>query len=636
MPNGDLDVSIDDCTLKVTVTQNAVEIQRGRFFRPSHANVIYVDKPPPSDKAKEIVKAEKEGVTFRVTRTLLTLQTRALTDSIKALQEAGRRQVDAGMYFQALAYAHLPYVNKVIDSYRSVSSDPFALKVAEWDVPLWFASLGDHLTVISLLPYAINDQYPTVFRKDAGQQPIQFASEQEVQAALNTADTPGRNELLDAWSLYYRGRYEDAIRSLITAIEIVLEAKLREVLANKGLSESAIEQRVERTWNDFEGRLAEYLHTTSRRMPGPYISTLPYINGVRLKIELENTRKLRHVIVHEGQRLHFTLKEALKRAMETTTWLYNWFVDDPTKAVQTGKNLALKSVMLGHIALGHEYTMDGVLVKSWEQTLFGIPRWTPLLEQLFDSIDKDKADVEKFALMCFTRLKYSQRADVPPPQPGSPFLHEWCYLSHSDKTIPVFVIDTCGMVTGDELKEIATRMLALKQQGKVFSSAMCLANHQNGLSWQLRETEAAVSEEAVTMARACGVTFVTTTDLVLLVVGAETYGWDLEAIKQSLLETGRQGTCPPSFTKVGTVNHFYERHQVVSVRLDSDPMAMIRVGDTVVVRLRDRYFQHTVDSLEVNHKQVTEVGGGELAGIKIPLHRGDVPVGAPVFCKKSQ
>src|SRR5262249_17721880 len=156
-----------------------------------------------------------------------------------------------------------------------------------------------------------------------------------------------------------------------------------------------------------------------------------------------------------------------------------------------------------------------------------------------DSIGKDNADVEKFALMCFTRLKYSQRADAPPPEPGSLFLHERCYLGHSDKTVSVFLIDVCGLVTVDVLKEIAARMLALKQEGKVFSSTLCLANHQNGLPWQLRETEAAVSEEAITLAKACGVTFVTTADLLLLVVGAETYGWGLDAIKDCLAEPGR-------------------------------------------------------------------------------------------------
>jgi len=578
----------------------------------------------------------KEGVTFRVTRTLLTLQARALADSIQALQEVGRRSLDASMYFQALAYAHITFVNKVIDSYRSVSSDPFVLRVAEWDVPLWFASLGGQLTVISLLPYAVNDGYPTVVRKEAGQQPIQFASREEVQTALNAPDTPGRNELLDAWSLYYRGRYEDAIRSLITAIEVVLEAKFREALASKGLLQSAIEQRIERTFNDFEGRLAQYLRTSSRRMPGPFISTLPYINGIRLKTELENTRKLRHVIVHEGERLQFTLKGQLQRAMDTMTWLYNWFIEDPEKHLQTGKNTGLKGALLGQIVLGHEFTREGVIVNPYPASLSQGPSTDSLLEQLFEAIDKDEADVEKFALMCFTRLKYDQRSDSPPPEPGSLLLHERCYLTHSDKTMPVFLVDACGLVTADILKDITARLLALKQQGKLFSSALCLANHQNGLPWQLREIDAAVSDDAVAMAKSCGVTFVTTADLVLLVVGAESYGWDLNAIKQALLEPGRQGTSPPSFVKVGAVHHFYERPQVVSIRIDSDPAARIRVGDTAVIRLRDRYFQHAVGSLEVNHLQVNEVCGGEIAGIKAPLHRRDVQVGAPVFCKKSQ
>jgi hypothetical protein len=223
-----------------------------------------------------------------------------------------------------------------------------------------------------------------------------------------------------------------------------------------------------------------------------------------------------------------------------------------------------------------------------------------------------------------------------PPEAGSLFLHERCYLGHSGKTMPVFLIDDCGLVTADVLKEIAARTLALKQEGKVFSSALCLANHQNGLPWQLREIEVAVSEEAVTLAKACGVTFVTTADLLLLVLGAESYCWDLEAIKDCLTEPGRQGTCPPSFRKVGIVHHFYERPQVVSVRLDSDATARIRVGDALAIRLRDRYFQHTVDSIEVNHQQVAEACSGEIAGIKIPLHRGDVPLGAHVFCTEAQ
>src|ERR1051325_5679383 len=100
MPDGELSVSVEGCKLRVTVTQNAVEIQRGKFFLRSHANVIHVEKPPPSKKTEEIVKATKEGVTFRITRTLVTLHTRALQDAILALDEGERRTVDAHTYLQ--------------------------------------------------------------------------------------------------------------------------------------------------------------------------------------------------------------------------------------------------------------------------------------------------------------------------------------------------------------------------------------------------------------------------------------------------------------------------------------------------------------------------------------------------------
>lgn len=636
IPDADLDVSVEGCTLRVTVTQNAVEIQQGKFYSSSHANLLHLERPPPSEKAIEIIKATKEGVTFRVARTLLTFQTRALDDAVKAFHESGRRGVDARMYFQALAYAHLHHLNKLINSYRSVASDPFAMRVAEWDVPLWFASFGDRMGVISLLPYASNDQYPVVLRKEGGPQPVQLASKEQVQVALNADVPPGQNELMDAWSLYYRGHYEDAIRSLVTAIEVVLEAKYREALAKKGLSEAAVEERAERTWNDFEGRLAEYLYAAARRIPGPLISLLPYINGVRLKIELESTRRLRHAIVHEGERLPFTLKGHLQRAMETTTWLYNWFIDDPTKSVQLAKNLGLKGAMLGHVVFDRELTGEGIAVKRLETEEFETLPSDPLVSQLYEAIDKETADVEKFGLMCFNRLQYSQGSDSPPPEHGSLFLHERCYLTHSNKIMVVFIIDTAELIRDDTLKDIAARVLVLKQQGVPFSSVMCLVNHQNGLPWQLREIDSAISANAIKMATLCGVTFVTTVDLLLLVVGAKTYHWDLDAIKSSLLEPGRQGTCPPEYVKVGVVHHFYERPQVVSVRLDPAAAATIEAGDTIVIRLRDRYFQHKVDSIEVNRVQVTQASNGQIAGIKTSLHRSDVTLEFPIYRQKRE
>jgi hypothetical protein len=68
---------------------------------------------------------------------------------------------------------------------------------------------------------------------------------------------------------------------------------------------------------------------------------------------------------------------------------------------------------------------------------------------------------------------------------------------------------------------------------------------------------------------------------------------------------------------------------VVSVAIDD--LACVHIGDTIIIRLRDHYHQQAVDSLQENRVAVAEVLGGGLAGVKTPLQRTDVRIGAPVF-----
>ena len=124
---------------------------------------------------------------------------------------------------------------------------------------------------------------------------------------------PGEVELLDGWSLYYRGRHADSIMSFVTAIEVLLEARLREVLRILGASPEDVERRLLETRNKFMKRLDQYCYLTQSRVPGPYLHVLPTLNGVRLAWELEQTRDLRHEIVHTGRRLDRNLVRPMKR-----------------------------------------------------------------------------------------------------------------------------------------------------------------------------------------------------------------------------------------------------------------------------------------------------------------------------------
>ncbi len=184
------------------------------------------------------------------------------------------------------------------------------------------------------------------------------------------------------------------------------------------------------------------------------------------------------------------------------------------------------------------------------------------------------------------------------------------------------------------LQHVATRVLALKQKGTAFSSVLCVVNHQNGLAWQLREVEKAIPDDVVQTAVLCGITLITTVDLLLLVLASDSYKWDGGRIRAILSDPGRQGACPPCCTRVGTVNHFYEKLQVVSVALD--PSASIRTGDMLVLRLPDRYHLQPIDSIQVNKYAVAEAHGRDHAGIKTALHRGDVPLGSVVFIEEKE
>jgi hypothetical protein len=86
---------------------------------------------------------------------------------------------------------------------------------------------------------------------------------------------------------------------------------------------------------------------------------------------------------------------------------------------------------------------------------------------------------------------------------------------------------------------------------------------------------------------------------------------------------------PPNCVRIGTVKHFYEQPQVISI--DIDPSVTVRLGDTLLIRLQNRYHLQPIESIQVKKVSVTEAHGGERVGIKTSLHQGDIPFEATVF-----
>ncbi len=68
---------------------------------------------------------------------------------------------------------------------------------------------------------------------------------------------------------------------------------------------------------------------------------------------------------------------------------------------------------------------------------------------------------------------------------------------------------------------------------------------------------------------------------------------------------------------IGVVTHYYSHLSVAILRLDS---GTLRVGDVVHIRGHTTDFTQTVESLEVNHAPVAEVGPTDNFGLKVVAH----------------
>lgn len=73
----------------------------------------------------------------------------------------------------------------------------------------------------------------------------------------------------------------------------------------------------------------------------------------------------------------------------------------------------------------------------------------------------------------------------------------------------------------------------------------------------------------------------------------------------------------PPGERIGVVTHYFSHLSVAVVKLDS---GMLRVGDTIHFRGHTTDFRQRVESLEVDHAPVTEVGAKDDFGLKVIEH----------------
>jgi hypothetical protein len=74
---------------------------------------------------------------------------------------------------------------------------------------------------------------------------------------------------------------------------------------------------------------------------------------------------------------------------------------------------------------------------------------------------------------------------------------------------------------------------------------------------------------------------------------------------------------PPGMERIGIVTHYYNHLSVAIIELET---GSLRVGDVIHIRGHTSDFSQPVESLEIEHTHVDEVGPGESFGLRVKDH----------------
>jgi hypothetical protein len=645
LPDCDIQVVHDCASVQASIRGQYMAVSDGPLFYDSHRNVVFIG---PNDdlragKGLPPVVAATGAPVYRPMKSVVIFKPQAMEDAVLALEEQEpvaqhetrklRRLNRAVQYLQSLAYAHLPLLNRLIAGYRLASRDPFAFQVSAWDVAVWFAEHNGRLVRIGLMPYQDADWYPTLGKLGEATKWAFFGADADtVEAQARKDVAPGTSEVLDAHSLLYRGRVEDAVRSAVTAIEVALEAQITKLLVAKAYTKQQVESRLAETWNDFDKRLADYERISATRVPGPILSCLPHINGIRLKSELRRVRKLRHRIVHEGLRVDSHSRGPMVRAIETMTWLFRWLSWEEGKAEERSKTYVFFEMMRGiHVPrYAAAYGDSGTVVLPDAAHDGQVPSADEVMRsQYLAAIGGKDSDVELFSLMSFAYL--SLDAEDSPPPLDDVVVYERYRIIHQGRYAIVFCLEFAGGIAASTIEAVVARLRENRHRHGNACSALCIINHQKDTAIELREVQKAVPDDVNATAVRCGVTLVTALDMRCLIQGVMEYKWDIERVKGLLFVPGQQGASPPEYHRIGDCVHFYGRPSVMSVELEAG--TRIETGMVLGLRLATRYHEEVVESLQVNNQAVAAAMGPCRVGIKTTLHRSDVEIGQALFVR---
>lgn len=355
-------VALHGHSFDVAIHDNYFELY-ARLVDDSRNSVVYIGPFKPLDNFGPDMqefreKCPDQPLVWRKCKTVLRIRTRC---NEHVLNRGGiGRPGSISMYLAELCRAHIPVINRLTQAYRLATYDYFPFEVSPWDVPRWWVSREGNSIPVDLLGYKTWDIKPPIIHA-VGQDPVpyQLIDSVDLAAKLDEQPTPGELELLDALNLMERGDYSGAVRRVATAIEVVVEAVVGDVVESAE-GTAAAKKFIRDTRTNFPRRITRYEKASGRKMPDAH------------RRQLDRTRKLRHRIVHGGYRIESGDRGEAQQSVDTGRWIFNWFENDAARRDVREKRIAFRGLGrdLTQGIFPSEITAEGIVISPQ-------PRWTP-------------------------------------------------------------------------------------------------------------------------------------------------------------------------------------------------------------------------------------------------------------------
>jgi len=371
--NSTISVEYGGHTFPITITDNYFEL----FFGEATDSRGTVGYRGPYKERQELSEAVRNAMDqhpngpymWRKSKTVLKVGSRCNEDVWNAamgeLSSHGGKTTprlrEAKAYLAELCRAHIPVINSLIQSYRLATYDYFAFEVSPWDVSLWTVERSGNAVSSNIVGYREYDRKPIIFDLNLKPNVYKLIDAAELRKQMSQVPTPGELELLDALNLMESGDYSGAVRRVATAIEVIVEhVSGKAVEAAKG--QQAAAKFLKNTRMRFDLRLKMYQTLTGRNMTSS------------LANELQETRTLRHRIVHAGYRIGPDERGRAQKAVDTSRWIFNWFENDQTRRDMREKQA--KWIPGRDLAAGlfhPRITSDGVVLSSMREQISKTP-----------------------------------------------------------------------------------------------------------------------------------------------------------------------------------------------------------------------------------------------------------------------